>query len=107
MIREDDLGAVGDEEVAIELNAVGFDARGFGEEGDGIENDAVADDSLAAFAEDTAGDELEDKFFAGDDDGVAGVVASGIARDTGEMVTEYVDDFAFTFIAPLGTENNG
>ncbi len=107
VVGEDDLGAIGDEEVAIELDAVGFDARGFSEKGDGIENDAVADDALAAFAEDAAGNQLEYKFFTGDDDGVSGVVASGIARNTGEMVTEYVNNFSFTFIAPLGTENNG
>lgn len=107
VIGEDDLGTIGDEEVAIEFNSVGFDARGLSEEGDWIKHDAITDDTLTAFTEDAAGNELEYEFFSGDDDGVPGVVASGVAGDCREVVAEYVDDFAFTFIAPLGTENNG
>ena len=37
-------------------------------------------------AEDAAGDELEDELLAVDDDGVAGVVATGVAGDDVELL---------------------
>ena len=41
------------------------------------------------------------------DDGVAGVVAAGVARDDVEFFAEDVNDFAFAFVAPLGSEDDG
>ncbi len=40
-----------------------------------------------------------------DDDGVAGVVAAGVAGDDVELLGEDVDDLAFAFVAPLGTKD--
>ena len=37
------------------------------------------------------------------DDRVAGVVAAGVTRHDGETLREDVDDFAFAFVAPLGS----
>jgi hypothetical protein len=62
VVGQDDLGAVGDEELAIDRDAEVAELGNFFEERDGIEDDAVADDALAAGAEDAAGDELEDEF---------------------------------------------
>ena len=75
------------------------------EEGHGVEHDAVADDALAVGAQDAAGDELQDELLAGDDDGVAGVVAAGVAGDDVELLGQHVDDLAFAFVAPLGAED--
>ena len=72
-----------------------------------VEHDAVADDAFAAGAEDAAGDELQDKLLAVDDDGVAGVVAAGVAGDDVELFAEDVDDLALAFIAPLGSKDDG
>ena len=41
------------------------------------------------------------------DDGVAGVVASLGTRAQRGLRTEDVNEFAFAFIAPLGSENDG
>ncbi len=77
-------------------------AAGFLEEGHGVENDAVADDAAALGAQHAAGHELENELLAVDDDGVAGVVPAGIARDDGEALAQHIDDLAFALIAPLG-----
>ena len=61
--------------------------------------------AFAPGAEDAAGDQLQDELFAGDDDGVAGVVATGVAGDDVELLRQDVDDLAFAFIAPLGAED--
>ena len=78
----------------------------FAEEGCGIKHDAVADDALAAGAENSAGDELEDEFFAVDDDRVSSVMAAGVAGDDVEFFAEDVDDLALAFIAPLGADDD-
>jgi len=107
VVRQDDLGAVGDEELAVH-GETGF-AKLFdlGEEGGGIKHDAVADDAFAAGAQNAARNELQDELFAVDDDGVTCVVAAGVAGDDIELFREDVDDLALAFVAPLGSEDDG
>jgi hypothetical protein len=50
---------------------------------------------------------VEDIFFAFDDNGVAGVVAALAADDDIGFIREEIDDFSFSFIAPLGANENG
>ena len=47
--------------------------------------------------------ELEFALFV--DDGVAGVVAAGVADDAVYLSGEVVDDFAFAFVAPLAPDH--
>ena len=103
VIGQDDLGAVGDVELTVHVDAEVAELGDFLEEGDGVEDDSVADDASAVGAEDAAGDELQDKLLAVDDHGVAGVVAAGVAGDDVELFAEDVDDLALAFIAPLGS----
>jgi hypothetical protein len=49
---------------------------------------------------------LQDEFLALDDDGVAGIVASGIAGHDGKVVGEHVDNLALAFIAPLRADDD-
>ena len=49
---------------------------------------------------------MQDGFLAIDDDGVAGVVAAGVADDDLRLLGEHVNDFAFAFVAPLGADEN-
>ncbi|GAC1355955.1 MAG: hypothetical protein NVSMB3_01770 [Acidobacteriaceae bacterium] len=109
MVGEYDLGAVGDEELAIWSTRDGkagiFEFFDLGEEGHGVEYDAVADDAFALRPEDAAGDELEHELPALDDDGVTGIVPASVAGDDIELLGEDVDDLSFALIAPLGTED--
>src|SRR6185437_1684827 len=111
VVREDDLRAVGDEELLLFRTVGGkagiLELLDLVEEGGRIQHDAVADDALAARAQNSAGNELQDKLPAADDDGVAGVVTAGITGDDVELFAEDVDDLAFAFVAPLGAENHG
>ena len=86
VVGKNHLGAVGDEELAVDGEAGVFELLDLVEEGHGVENDAVADDAFAVRAQNAAGNELQDELLAVDDDGVAGVVAAGIARDDGELL---------------------
>ena len=87
--------------------ACAFQHADFVEQGGGIDDDTVADDALAAGAQDAAGNKVEDEFFAVDDDGMAGVMAAGVAGHDMVALGEDVDDFAFAFVAPLGAEDDG
>ena len=75
-------------------------------EGTQAENDAVADVALYACMQDAGGDEVQDGFFAVDDEGMAGVVAALVTHDGARFFGEQVDDFAFAFVAPLGADND-
>ena len=45
---------------------------------------------------------MKNKFLAVDDDGVAGVVSSGVTGYDREVLRQHVDDLPLAFIAPLG-----
>ena len=75
-------------------------------QGEGIEDDAVADDRLRLLTQDSARNQLEDKLFAGDGDGMPGVVSAGIACNHFEIIRKDIDDLALALIAPLGSENH-
>ena len=45
-------------------------------------------------------------FCLADENGVAGVVAAGVADDDVRLLREHVNDFAFAFVAPLGADQN-
>ena len=61
VVGQDDLGAVGDEELSVDREAGVLELLDLVEEGHGVEHDAVADDAFALGAEDAAGDELQDE----------------------------------------------
>ena len=101
MIGQDDLGAVADEERAIDLDAHVAQPADFLEEGDRIEHDAVADHAVAARAQHAAGNQLQDELLAVDDDRVPGIVSAGIARHDREAFRQHVDDLALALVSPL------
>ena len=88
------------------LQSGGAQGVDFLHQGKGIEDDAVADDRLGLLAQDAAGNQLQDKLFAGDGDGMPGVVSAGIARNNFEIIRKDIDDLALALITPLGSENH-
>ena len=67
--------------------------------------DAVADQALHAFAQHTRRDQVQDGFFAIDDQGVASVVATLVAHYGGSMFGQQINDLAFALITPLGAQD--
>jgi len=94
--------AIGDEEIAVDLDAGLAQRTHFFHESERIEDDAVADDSLAALAQDAARNELQNEFLAVNSNGVSGVVSAGITRHNAEVIGEHIDDLAFALVTPLG-----
>jgi hypothetical protein len=107
VVGKHEMRGIADEEVFSNLHPAGAESLDLPDEGDRIKNDAVADDAGLRFAEDARGDEVQDVFFALDDNCVTGVVAALAADDDFGIIGEVVDDFSFAFIAPLGADENG
>ena len=76
------------------------------EKGLGIEDHAVAEAAELAPVQDAGGDEVENVLLRTGDDGVTGVVPSGVPDDDISVIGEEVNDFSLALITPLGTDNN-
>ena len=108
VIRENEVGGVGDEEVILaDLDALALERLEIADERDGIDDDAVADDADLFGPQDAAGDKVEDVFLVAENDGVAGVVTALRTHDDIGMLSQEVDDLAFAFVAPLSPDQDG
>ena len=71
-----------------------------------INDHAIADNRYATWRQNATWEKVRGEFFAIDDDGVAGIVATLITHDIVHASTEQICCFALALIAPLGTENH-
>jgi hypothetical protein len=106
VIRKDEMSAIGDVEATLYIDARLGEHIDFVDERYGVNDDAHADDRVLLGAENAARDELEHVLFLADDDGVAGVVASGNANDVIEGASEVVDYLSLAFVSPLRAHDN-
>src|SRR5947208_15297391 len=96
--------AIASDQAVIHLHAVVTQSGDFFEKCDGIEDYTIADDAAASRAQYATGHQLQDKFFAVDDDCVPGIVASGVASHDGTIFGEDIDDLALAFVPLLGAD---
>src|SRR4030095_10403166 len=101
VIRKNQMGAIADVKAAGDVDAGLGKHFDFFDQGDGINDDAHTDDGVLLGTENSAGNELQDVLLLADDDGVAGVMATGNANYIVERASEVVDDFTFAFVTPL------
>ncbi len=80
MVRQDHLGTVRHKKLFVDVDPELAKLAHFFQKGQWIEHYTVPDDSAAIWTQNTTRDQLQDKFFAPDDDRMACVVA---ARHTG------------------------
>src|SRR5262249_49281491 len=102
MIGKNEMGRFAVKKIAVDFDAVLVEALDFLDETDGVDDHAVADDANLFFAQDSRRDEVQDVFLAVDMNGVAGVIAALGAYDDVRVFGEDVNNFAFSFVAPLG-----
>lgn len=101
-----DMGAVGDEDPALGLQAMFLQRLELLEEARHVHDTATADDIDAVGVHQPARQDVEVVGDAVRDDGVARVVAAlGAAADL-RFVGEDVGQLALAFVAPLGAEHN-
>jgi hypothetical protein len=102
VVRQNHLGAVGNEQIPVDAETQLAQPRNLFEEGDRIQNHAIANHALASRAEHSAGNELQHETLAANDDRVTGIVPAGIARHGAEALAQHVHNLALALVAPLG-----
>ena len=105
MVRQDQVGAIADEQPPLDIDAEALQLVHFGEERRRVDDDAVADQAGDAGMQDARGNQVEHELLAADVDGVAGVVAALVAADDREVRGQQIDDLALAFVAPLGAQH--
>jgi hypothetical protein len=98
------VGGFADNKVVADFDAELAQTFDFFHEVDGINHDAVADDAELVFAENAGWHQVQDVFFFANENSVAGVVAAGVTHNDIGLLREHVDDFAFAFVTPLGSD---
>ena len=106
VVGQNHLRAVRDKELAVDLQARVLQLLHLAQERHRVQHHAVADHALALRPQHAAGNQLQHKLLAGDDDGVPGVVPARVARHHGELLAQHIDDLALALIAPLGAKDH-
>ncbi len=106
VIRQDEVRRLAHDEVVADFHAELAQAGDFLDEADGVNDHAVADDAQFVFAQNAGRHEVQDVFLFADENGMAGVVATGVADDDVRILRQHVNDFAFAFVAPLSADQN-
>ena len=105
MIRKDQVRAIAQEEASADFDAGLAEIFDLGHQRRRVNHGAGTDDGFFFRAQDPAGNQLQHEAMTIEDDGVTSVVSAGVARGVVERQSEAIDDFAFPFVAPLGSHN--
>src|SRR6185369_12603187 len=77
MVRKDEMGTIADVQAALDIDANLGEHFDFVDKRGGVNDHARTNDGVLLGTQDATRDELKDVLFFADDDGVAGIVASG------------------------------
>ena len=102
VVRKDEVGPVGHDEVLVDLDAAFHEAVDLALESPGVDYHAVAHDAEDSRVQDSRGHEMQDELLVGDPHRVPRVVTAVVAGHDLDVLREEVDDLSFAFVAPLG-----
>ena len=107
VIRQDDMGPVGDEEVVrTDGDTLTFQGSDLLYQAEGIEDHPITNHILFAGPENAGRDKVEDVFVLADNDGVSGIVAALAADNEVGTLCQVVNNLAFAFVTPLEPVND-
>src|SRR5471032_467278 len=106
VVRQDHWCSVRHFQARGDFNADGFELVDFAQHVWHGNDHAVTDVAGHAWTHDARRDQLQCGFHAADDQRVACIVAALEAHHTLGVIGQPIDDLAFTFIAPLGADDN-
>src|SRR4051812_9332603 len=101
MEREDNVSAVADGELLLDVYAGDAEHFHLFDQRLRIDNDTVADNRLHSRPKDSARYQLQYELPTTDEHGVPGIMAPLVARNDIETIREKVDHLAFSLVAPL------
>ena len=88
------------------VDAAGLESVDFLQQHGRVDDDAIADHGYDFWAENAAGQEMEGELLITNNYGVTRVVAALIADDVINTTSKEIGSFSFTFVSPLGAEQN-
>jgi len=91
----------------VVIDTIGIELRKFVEHGRDVDDSAVTHQVDALIVQNTARKQMESVLVSIGNDGVTGVSATVETGAEVEVFCQDVDEFAFTFITPLTTEDDG
>ena len=106
VVRHDDVCVTGDAQVlgryAILLKHIDLFENHLR-----VHDAAVSDNGLLICIHDAGGNLVQTVFLVTHHDGVASIVATGVAHNAIKIACDKVDDFAFALVAPLTSDQHG
>src|SRR5262249_21009676 len=106
VVRQDDVGAEPDEQLAVREQAARLTLRELLEQRLRVDHHPVAEHAALAGVAYARRHEVGHQLLAADHQRVAGVGAATVANDDLGTLGEQVDDLALAFIAPLGADDD-
>ena len=106
VVGQNDLGAIGDEELPSTATPSSRSRPTSLRKAMGSSTTPLPMTPLQPRPQHAAGNELEHKLLAADDDRMAGVVPAGVARHGREPLAEHVHNLALALVAPLGAQHH-
>jgi hypothetical protein len=106
--RKNEMSAVREKKVLrSDFNTLLTESGHFFDKSDGVKDNAVTDNAKFSGPENARGNEVQDVLLAIGNDGVTSVVATLTASDDVSVFSQEVNELTFTFVAPLGADNDG
>ena len=106
MVREDKRGGFRDAQAVLDLHAGRLQLVDFLEQRLGREHHTVTDVARDAITHDARRDQTQDRLLAADDEGMACVMSALETNHALRMIGQPIDDFPFTFVTPLGADDD-
>src|SRR6202041_258847 len=91
--------------ISIDNDACLAQRAHFLQKGHGVKHYAVADYTTAGGSQHSAGNQLQNKFLAIDDDRVPGIMAAGVTRHDRKALRQNIDNLSLALVAPLSSDN--
>ena len=105
VVRGDDVGVGADEQLR-DVDAARTQSVEFTEQHLDVDDDAVGDDGGHPLGQNAARQQVQRVFLIADNDGVAGVITTVELDDVVDAAGEQIGGLTFSFIAPLGADDN-
>ena len=102
--RQDEMGALGNEQFPADIHTLGFNGGHFLHQDDGIDDHAVSDDVDRIFAKDSGRDGVKDETITVEHQRMTCIGASLESGHDLVRRREYIHDFSFSLIPPLESE---
>ena len=106
MIWHDEMRFMTDEQSILHGNTKAFQHGNLFHQCHGVDNHSIANHTFDIRLQNSTWNQMKDKFLSFDHNGMSCIRTALIARHDIHGITQKIDDFSFSFIAPLGTNDN-